>query len=109
MKDKVLTFDCTQAAYNALCGLAYRIADNAYMIERYGADDTKTEREQNRKTISGLFAELDSMRVPFWVQNTVICWAENWRTYKTDCLTSAFDKYKNNAGFRISFDGVCNF
>lgn len=109
MKNRVLTFDCTQEKYNALCGLAYRIADNAYMIERYGADDSEIERKQNHKTIIGLFDELDSMRVPFWVQNTVICWAENWRAYKTDCLTSAFDKYKNNAGFRISFDGVSIF
>ena len=60
-------------------GLAYRIADSAYMRERWG--DEEPELEKNRKTIFGLFDELDKLAVPFWVQNSVICFAENWRRY----------------------------
>lgn len=102
-------FICTQSAYNALCGLAYRIADNAYMIERYGRENCSVELAENKKTIGGLFADLDALRVPFWVQNTVICWAEDWRRYKTDCIVSAFDKFKNNPGFLVDFSGVSVF
>ena len=102
-------FVCTQSVYNALCGLAYRIADNAYMIERYGRENCSVELAENKKTIGGLFSDLDSMRVPFWVQNTVICWSEDWRRYKTDCIVSAFDKFKNNPGFLVDFSGVSVF
>ena len=79
-----LQFTLTQEQYNALSGLAYRIADNAYMLERYGAKDSEIERAENHKTITGLFDQLDALRVPFWVQNTIICAFENWRRYKTE-------------------------
>lgn len=106
----MLRFECTQDQYNALHGLAYRIADNQYMLERYDFSECTLERAENRKTISMLFDELDNLHVPFWVQNTVICWAENWRKYKTECLVSAFDKYKNiPEEFYISFDHVSNY
>lgn len=81
-----LHYAVNQSVYNTLCGLAYRIADNAYMIERYGVDDSAVERAENHKTIVGLFEKLDSSGVPFWVQNDVIAFGENWRRYKTDCL-----------------------
>lgn len=76
---KKLFFNATKEQRNALEGLAYRIADSAYMRERFGNDEP--ELKQNEKTISGLFDELDRMGVPFWVQNSVICFAENWRQY----------------------------
>ncbi len=87
-----LRFDANTEQTNALQGLAYWIADNAYIIERYGADDP--ERENVKKTISMVFDELDALRVPFWVQNVVICFAENWRKYKAVYL-SAFLETKN--------------
>ena len=87
-----LSFDANREQTNALQGLAYWIADNAYIIERYGADDP--ERENVKKTISMAFDELDTLRVPFWVQNVVICFAEDWRRYKAAYL-SAFLKTKN--------------
>lgn len=79
-----LQFKLTQEQYNTLDGLAYRIADNAYMLERYGRDESEIERQENHKTILGLFDQLDALRVPFWVQNTIICAFENWRRYKTE-------------------------
>ena len=78
-KMKKLYFNATNEQRNALEGLAYRIADTAYMREKYGCNEP--ELKQNEKTISGLFNELDRMGVPFWVQNSVICFAENWRQY----------------------------
>jgi hypothetical protein len=82
----MLHYTLNQSNYNKLCGLAYRIADNKYMIERYGTENTKTERERNHKTIYMLFDELDAARVPFWVQNTTISFANDWRRYKSECL-----------------------
>lgn len=102
----MLTFTCTQEIYNTLSGLAYRIADNAYMIERFGREDASIELGQNRKTICSLFEKLDSLSVPYWVQNTVLCWSEDWRQYKTGCIISAFDKFRNNPDFEIDFSWV---
>lgn len=81
-----LYYRLDQSIYNKLCGLAFRIADNKYMLERFGAENTKTERELNHKTIYMLFDELDAARVPFWVQNTTISFANDWRRYKSECL-----------------------
>ena len=81
-----LYYKMDQSIYNKLCGLAFRIADNKYMIERYGTENTKTEREQNHKTIYMLFDELDAARVPFWVQNYTIAFGNDWRRYKTEQL-----------------------
>ena len=89
-----LKFAYTREQYNALDGLAYRIADNAYMIERYGFKETETERAENHQTIVGLLEKLDYLQVPFWVQNSVIVWAENWRKYKSEYMSS-FLKTKN--------------
>ena len=73
-------------------GLAYRIADNSYMIERYGRTAAARELSDNHKTIIGLFEKLDSLKVPFWVQNTVICYFEDWRKYKTEYFVNAMEK-----------------
>ena len=75
-----------QSIYNKLCGLAFRIADNQYMIERYGVKGSEIERAKNHKTIVMLFEELDAAGVPFWVQNNSIAFGENWRRYKTEHL-----------------------
>lgn len=88
-----------QKKYNALLGLAYRVADNAYMIERYGAEETAIEREQNTKTVSLLFDQLDKMKVPFWVQNTALAFGENWRRYKTENLSSWLESRKIDCSF----------
>lgn len=89
---KTLYFNANTEQKNALIGLAYRIADNAYMVERYGTEETKMERADNHKTIMLLFDQLDALRVPFWVQNSVICAAENWREYKSGAIISRLEK-----------------
>ena len=82
----MLHYTLSQENYNKLCGLAFRIADNQYMIERYGVKGSEVERAQNHKTIALLFNELDAAGVPFWVQNNSIAFGENWRRYKTEHL-----------------------
>lgn len=106
----MLRFECTQEIYNALQGLAYRIADNQYMIERYGRENCSIELGQNHKTIISLFNDLDRLAVPYWVQNAVMCWAEDWRRYKTGYVYQAFEKYQALPDdFMIDLSAVCNF
>lgn len=82
----------TREQYRALEGLAYRIADNAYMIERYGYEDTKHERADNHKVITSLFDELDALGTPWALQNNIICKYENWRLYKEDYFREVLRK-----------------
>ena len=88
----MLKFTANRKQKNALEGLAYWIADNAYIIERYGPKEP--ELKNVRKTISLILDELDSAGVPYWVQNSVICFAENWRNYKEKYLSDVM-KAKN--------------
>ena len=81
-----LYYKVDQSIYNKLCALAFRIADNKYMLERYGIKETEIERASNHKTICLIFEELDAAGVPFWVQNSTIAFGEDWRRYKSDCL-----------------------
>ena len=75
-----LTYTLTAAQYKALSGLAYWIADENYIRERHGAGDP--EITKCRDTICKcLFPECDNLKIPFWVQNTVICWSEDYRNY----------------------------
>lgn len=90
-----MTFSYTREQYQAMEGLAYRIADNAYMIERYGRDGAAVELEQNRKTIGGLFATLDALAVPFWVQNAVIAFADDWRRWKSQGMAAWLEQNRN--------------
>ena len=86
-------FTLTKPQYNALEGLAYWIADSNYLKERYGSEEP--ELQVCRDTIEkSLFPELDELGVPFWVQNIVIGFAENWRRYK-ETYFSSFLKSKN--------------
>ncbi len=84
----------------ALEGLAYRIADNSYMIERYGQDEAKQELADNHKTIMMLFDDLDKMNVSYYVQNAIIAFADDWRRYKSEYLkTWIRNRYKGTIIF----------
>lgn len=87
-----LQFIANPEQWKAMEALAYWIADVNYISERYGAEDP--EHERAHKTVLMWFEELDILGVPFWVQNTVICWAENWRQYKEQYFVNAM-KEKN--------------
>ena len=86
----MLEITLNQEQYNKLSGLAYWIADKSYIKERYG--DNEPELDRCHKTIIMLFDELDALKVPFWAQNTVICFAENWRRYKETYLRNYLEK-----------------
>ena len=82
---KKLKFELSREQYKELSALAYWVADEQYIRERYGADEPEIQR--CRETITkSIFPNLDRLKVPFWVQNVVICWAENWRNYKSEYL-----------------------
>ena len=75
-------FQCSLKQFNALHGLAFWVANAAYIRERYGDDDPDLEKAD--KTIKlCCFPELDRLGVPFWVQDTAIAIGSDWRLFKT--------------------------
>lgn len=86
-----LEYRATPAAWNELQALAYWISERYYCLERYGETPDGTERAH--KTITKcIFPQLDKIGVPFWVQNRVIVWAENWRGARSEYLYQAFER-----------------
>ena len=81
----MLRFTANSDQYNALSGLAYWIADAHYIREQSDANDPELSHVD--ATVCSLFDELDRLQVPFWVQNTVVCFAEDWRRYKREYLS----------------------
>lgn len=77
----MLKFECTLKQFNALHGLAYWVADAAYIRERYG--DSEPELKKADETIRFCcFPELDRLGVPFWVQNAAVAIGGDWRNFK---------------------------
>ena len=84
----MLSFHADRQQSNALHGLAYWVADEHFIRERYGNDDP--EIQVCSRTINEcIYPSLDRLHVPFWVQNAVSVFAENWRTY----TSSYMDEY----------------
>lgn len=78
----------TAAAQRAeLESLAYWISDRAWSRERGKLDEYEDRRTDT--TIRAIFDRLDRLGVPYWVQNAVICWAENWRRTMREDLRDA--------------------
>lgn len=72
-------YTLTQAKYDILCGLRYRISDLDYQ-RTHGAEES--EMEKTRDTIGALFDEADKAGIPFWVQNATIAKVQgNYRHY----------------------------
>lgn len=89
----MLKYTINREQYSALEALAYWVADLHYMREKWGDDEP--ELKHARDTIEkSCFPSLDRLGVPFWVQNVVVCWSENWRNTKSQYL-SEFLKSKN--------------
>lgn len=88
----MLKYELTKKQYSEIESLAFWVANSAYIRERYGNDEPELTRTS--KTLELIFDLLDRLSVPFWVQNTVICFAENWRNYETIYLEN-FLKTKN--------------
>lgn len=94
MEKKRLYFKVkNQEQRNALEGLAYHVADVNYIKERYGASDPEYKKAHENVLLT--FKHLDALNVPFWVQNSVVCFAENWRQYKNNYMDSWLLKHRN--------------
>lgn len=79
----MLTYTLNHEQFSELQGLAFHIAVKYKMYER--EPDNTADINELHKTILDHFTYLDRLQVPFWVQNYIICWAEEWRnTLLTD-------------------------
>lgn len=81
------TFAATPAQRAELEGLAYWIADRSWSRERGELD--KNEDNRTDDTIRAIFDRLDRLAVPYWVQNAVCRWAEDWRRTMRENLRDA--------------------
>lgn len=86
----MLQFTADHKQSNLLKGLAYWIADRAYLSERYGHDEPEIIIAD--EAIHTSFDECDALKIPYWVQNNVIIFAENWRRYKSEYMTEYLKK-----------------
>lgn len=73
----MMTFTATREQRDNLEGLAYWVSDRAWSREHGLLDEHEDQRTD--KTIRVIFDALDRLAVPYWVQNAVSCWAEDWR------------------------------
>lgn len=89
----MLSFKCNAQQKNELEALAYNIADAQHIIKKYGPDDP--ELIQVRKNIDLSFNLLDKLNVPFWVQNSVIIYAEDLNRYKSEYMAVWLKKNRN--------------
>ena len=89
----MLHYEINQKQYDILLGLRHWFAVKAKMQERNPAD-LKRDGDNIHKTICSLFNEADALNIPFWVQNTVCAYQDDWRHISTTYLYQ--DLEKNN-------------
>lgn len=80
-------FAATREQRDELEGLAYWVSDRAWSRERGELDEHEDHRTDT--TIRAIFDALDRLGVPYWVQNAVCCWAEDWRHTMRENLRDA--------------------
>lgn len=73
----MMTFTATREQRDNLEGLAYWVSDRAWSRERGELDEHEDHRTDT--TIRAIFDALDRLGIPYWVQNAVCRWAEDWR------------------------------
>nr|DAH64716.1 MAG TPA: hypothetical protein [Caudoviricetes sp.] len=81
------TFAATREQRDELEGLAYWVSDRAWSRERGELNEHEDHRTDT--TIRAIFDQLDRLAVPYWVQNAVIRWAEDWRRTMRENLRDA--------------------
>lgn len=91
----MLYFEVDQKQYDCLLGLRHWLAVKAKCAERYPAD-LEREGENIHKTICGLFDEADKLKIPFWVQNIVCAYQDDWRHSLTTYLYQDLEKRNVN-------------
>ena len=65
----------TRTQYRALEGLAHW----CYQAARCAAENDAEGVEQARQTLATFPRELDALRIPWWIQNAVSVWAQDFR------------------------------
>lgn len=70
-----MKYTVNRAQYRALEGLAHW----CYQAARCEAERDNEGTEQARKTLESFPAQLDRLGVPYWVQNAVSAWAQDFR------------------------------
>lgn len=89
----MLDFTLNRQQYSELAGLAYHHSDLFYRLE-HCPNLPEGERIRDRQNVEQHFNALDALGVPFWVQNVVLLWSENWRNYAAGHMQE-FLKTKN--------------
>lgn len=93
----MLSFKANKEQARELRSLGYWISESAYLRERCGGDDT-VEAKRVSDTIHFIFDRLDALGVPFWVQNAVVNFAENWRRYQDEYISDHLRRERNIYG-----------
>ena len=80
-----MTYKVNRAQYSALEGLAHW----CYQAARCEAERDSEGTEQARQTLATFPAQLDKLGIPYWVQNAVIMWAQDWRREASEYMDNA--------------------
>lgn len=80
-------YTATPSSAAGLESLAFWISDRAWSRERGKLDEHEDRRTDT--TIRAIFDRLDRLGVPYWAQNTVYGWAEDWRRTMRETLRDA--------------------
>jgi len=86
----MLSAQITSQQERILEGIAQWIADRSWYIEKYGCNTQDFEKYHD--TIISLFEEADRAGIPYWVQNSVIVWAEDLRQRGREYIYQLFDR-----------------
>lgn len=79
-------FTATREQSTTLAALAYHVADYYHISEQYGSSDPEAHKAD--VNVKATFRDLDKLEVPFWVQNTIVAFATDWRRYKSVYMDS---------------------
>ena len=90
-----LTFNINQKQYDILLGLRHWMACKAKYKERW-PEDYEKERDKIHKTIVFLFDDADRLGIPYWVQNIVCGFQDDWRHTLNTYLYQDLEKYGVN-------------
>lgn len=74
----MLHFEIDQNQYDTLLGLRHWMALKAKLKELY-PDEYEKEAERIHNTILFNFDHADKLKIPFWVQNIVCYFQDDWR------------------------------
>ena len=78
----MLKYTLNQKQYDALSGLAYWVS-NETITRRYFPEDVHEIKKCHDTICNCIFPECDALKIPFWVQNSVVAIGEDFKSYKS--------------------------